>query len=1360
MSASSTNPFDIPTPRSAGRGMAGNSNAASTINAANNNNNEPPIWAARNVDWPIPTTLSQHHYQKLLQQSQALGHEYGISYPSPNELHHHQNNVPSATPTHAMGDPTSPHHHGGSTDDSSAYGLTGFMSRVLNTSQTDAGGDATSTKHHPSMMMDNSSAASTRPLRPPRAHCVAAANGWIVAVLETTTTNTLTTPSLRLISRWNVRRGSSAGGGLSDQSWMALPPPMMVPQTTTTTNKTTTTNNNNTTTSHMNPKHAGRIKHILVDPTASHTLVSANNGEAYYLHSGQSQRLVKLPGFGPAAVSNNTNNSNSTSSSATSTIPHLTGIPATAVAHRRDEQSQASIQAGISRSSYVTAIAWDKERGTEGSSQRVLVGTSRGEIYEYTFPGADHHDHHKHHPHDPKHVPSLPILLHRLADTNDTDDSTAAAVTGLYFERLRTGLLIICVTSGRRQRTRFHSFYSPHNSSFTAALADQQYATLVELPGSVDFADMVTVNDMFALRTAVGLYYGRIDRSLTNAAASLAAGGSSMIVESGILPYESILEGTVGPTSNPPVSLALTPHHLIVLTENNQVCFINRVAQKIIQKERVDLHLVQQQQQSMTALDETSMAVGALLMDIRRPDQVWLRQGRHLVHISSSQEDRDVWKYTLQKCLSMPSQVKSAVAPSSPSNRKSTSLDPFIGKPLTEEEKNQEAMFEQAKALCSNAAQKATVTAARAEYHLSQGRAELAGKYFAMCPSTLEPFADTAIRLALPKLGVDDPKSYWGSAKAKASLESSNVPLITYLADKMRAGKINDDKMTCTMIGAWLTELYLHERGERRASAPLMEKTAVPAPDDGALLAQFLNNNVHNMDSKTIMKILTSHDVGAHECALYAAKSGDIATAVNAALSLGAQDTGGCYEALGILGEAPFELAEPLYYRHASVLLSRAPGGAVDGFLARYAEGLSPSRLLPSIMNYEQRRVTRSRDRKASGMAEYKEDSKQVHDVRMDGSSFDGLELRLNRTMILTKASFVEDEKAAIRYLEGVIGQGCRISAVFSYLISLYAKLLDEEPLLKFLTDHVPGTSAWNSANSKSVAAGGSVSDSYGLSGPLDMSAALRTVLASGRHYRSAIKLYMGFGMRQQAVELALKVDPSLARDLAQESVELEERKRLWLMIAKNAASDSSSRGGKDVVSRVVSVLKDCGPDVLSIEDVLPFLPDFAQIDQIKDEICEALTSYSSRIEGFLREMSECDSTCDHLRHEIGRLKSRQMRVKTNARCAISNKLVLQDGEPFYVFPSGYVILASALKKEVLPFLNDQQRARVHELEEALQQTGVGDADKLQNELDGLIAAECPLTGTVMIESIDRGFDNSEEIDDLFGPVAIERAEV
>jgi hypothetical protein len=183
----------------------------------------------------------------------------------------------------------------------------------------------------------------------------------------------------------------------------------------------------------------------------------------------------------------------------------------------------------------------------------------------------------------------------------------------------------------------------------------------------------------------------------------------------------------------------------------------------------------------------------------------------------------------------------------------------------------------------------AVVTAIRAEYHLKQGRGELAAKYLAQCSSSLAPFSDTAVRLALPKLGIDDPQGYGGSLKARACLESSNMPLITYLNDKMRIGSSNGDKMTSTMIGAWLTELFLHERGEQLTNAAVNELTGTKDVElsQRAVLAQFLNSNVNNMDAKTIMKILASHDVGAAECALYAAKSGDIGTAVNAALSVG-----------------------------------------------------------------------------------------------------------------------------------------------------------------------------------------------------------------------------------------------------------------------------------------------------------------------------------------------------------------------------------------------------------------------------------------------------------------------------------------
>jgi hypothetical protein len=273
---------------------------------------------------------------------------------------------------------------------------------------------------------------------------------------------------------------------------------------------------------------------------------------------------------------------------------------------------------------------------------------------------------------------------------------------------------------------------------------------------------------------------------------------------------------------------------------------------------------------------------------------------------------------------------------------------------------------------------------------------------------------------------------------------------------------------------------------------------------------------------------------------------------------------------------------------------------AGNSFATRYAQGLAPTRLLPSIMHYEKKRSERAKKIEESrkiaeeltgmGGSGGVPESKEGEFGELVGPSSSNLENNTGAT------AFVDDPQVSIKYLESVIQQGCRNSAIFSFLVSLYAKLEDEEPLYRFLSVHVPTATTFADAAMSALMACDrttpqqmmSIGDEE-FSTPLDMSYALRTVLSSGRHFRSAIKLYMGFGMRQQAVELALKVDPSLARELAQDSTELEERKRLWLMIARHAAT-TSSRGGKDVVSKVVSVLKDCGPDVLSIEDVLPFL--------------------------------------------------------------------------------------------------------------------------------------------------------------------------
>lgn len=145
------------------------------------------------------------------------------------------------------------------------------------------------------------------------------------------------------------------------------------------------------------------------------------------------------------------------------------------------------------------------------------------------------------------------------------------------------------------------------------------------------------------------------------------------------------------------------------------------------------------------------------------------------------------------------------------------------------------------------------------------------------------------------------------------------------------------------------------------------------------------------------------------------------------------------------------------------------------------------------------------------------------------------------------------------------------------------------------------------------------------------------------------------------------------------------------------------------------------------------------------------MTSYSSKIEGFLKEMNDADQTCDALRDEISRLSQHQMQCKANAKCALSGKTVLTAEEPFYVFPSGYVCLESALVEQVVPYLNDKQKQRVKDLQSLLakQDAVVSAQEKYQSELDGLIAADCPLTGSIMVDSISMGFPDAMEMDQV-----------
>lgn len=266
----------------------------------------------------------------------------------------------------------------------------------------------------------------------------------------------------------------------------------------------------------------------------------------------------------------------------------------------------------------------------------------------------------------------LPVLLRRLTPSASRDHG--GAVGGILFQRVLGAAgsgcaVVLASVAGTHRHTRLHSFRSKASSpaglggvgassTLRSAFEGGSQSSFVELPGSVDFAELRSCGDGFAVRTETGIYYGVVSASGTSPAgggggiggAGAGAGAGGGYLDAGMLDYDTLKLGASS-SGRQPASIGLTPHHFITLSSANEVRFVNRVAKKVIQEERVDwVSLSQTSSSSEDALQHGSswggVSVAELLTDVRRPDQIWLRKGRSLVHISSSHEDRDGTYYS------------------------------------------------------------------------------------------------------------------------------------------------------------------------------------------------------------------------------------------------------------------------------------------------------------------------------------------------------------------------------------------------------------------------------------------------------------------------------------------------------------------------------------------------------------------------------------------------------------------------------------------------------------------------------------------------------------------------------------------
>jgi tetratricopeptide (TPR) repeat protein len=285
-------------------------------------------------------------------------------------------------------------------------------------------------------------------------------------------------------------------------------------------------------------------------------------------------------------------------------------------------------------------------------------------------------------------------------------------------------------------------------------------------------------------------------------------------------------------------------------------------------------------------------------------------------------------------------------------------------------------------------------------------------------------------------------------------------------------------------------------------------------------------------------------------------------------------------------------------------------------------------------------------------------------------------------------------QNQAVRYLLHVINQlHSTDAAVHNTLISIYAShpSKDETALLNYL-------------------------ESQGDEPSFDADFALRLCIQHDR-VQSCVHIYTAMGQYLQAVELALAhSEIDLASIVADRPVSNSAlRKKLWLAVAKKVISQSNG------IKTAIEFLKRC--DLLKIEDLIPFFPDFVVIDDFKEEICAALEDYSRNIDTLKKEMDESSQTATNIKIDIAALDHRYAIVEPGEKCYICTLPLLS--RQFFVFPCQHAFHSDCLGKRVMEQVGMGKGKQIKELQMSISKGMVAGAkrDAAIVELDGLVAS-------------------------------------
>jgi len=392
--------------------------------------------------------------------------------------------------------------------------------------------------------------------------------------------------------------------------------------------------------------------------------------------------------------------------------------------------------------------------------------------------------------------------------------------------------------------------------------------------------------------------------------------------------------------------------------------------------------------------------------------------------------------------------------------------------------------------------------------------------------------------------------------------------------------------------------------------------------------------------------------------------------------------------------------------------------------------------------------------------------------------------MKIIQTFIEDASTFSETNKTLLthilRYLETITSKPSGVAfgekSVHNVLLDVYIKLLDTSPTV---------VSALNKYIFEAVDAAGNPH--------YDIQRAIRSCEASGVH-RSTVYAYCVSKEFDSAIHIALQTlqDIELAKMVTTKAAALHEgdpkdddvQKKLWIEIAKwsiqksgalDKQMESVSQDEQRASIREALNFLDQTNGALRVEDILPLLPDFTVIDDVKSLVLKSLTEHRDEIEQLKKGIDDLNVFNQDVQDEIEELEQKTYVISKDQKCELCKRPVvrlrlMENADdpsllaPFYVFPCQMAYHTECLMRRVLPLMFPQERERALSLMRALKiplprqlrphtklwgpppksATGLSRTEAV-SELEDVLCSECPDCGLYDLRLINEPILTPEE---------------